>query len=246
MGSVRPARRFDALRALAGPGLPSRLSPDGGPPCAFAPLQRSIAAPPHRPADPKARMADDASSPGLSCPTTHAGRRTRTRGASRLRGVPRPGFEPPSRRPPPSLPRLSARSVLGLRPPRLSPRGDRDSLRSPMPSWRSPRRFASPPGERADAAAYRASIPPQARSALPDPEGPGASMPSWAFSLQSAHPPALATALCSRGDPLARVGRVRRPDPPASQGLEARKTWPPLSGRPALMGFVAEDRRDTA
>jgi len=62
-----------------------------------------------------------------------------------LRGVPRPGFRPPSRLPPPSLPRLATRSVHGLHPSRRSPRGDRDSLRSPLPSWRWPRRFASPP-----------------------------------------------------------------------------------------------------
>jgi hypothetical protein len=39
IGSVRPARRFDALRALARSNLPSRLAPDGGPPCAFVSLR---------------------------------------------------------------------------------------------------------------------------------------------------------------------------------------------------------------
>jgi len=73
MGSARPARRFDALRALAKSDLPNRLAPDGGPPCAFAPLQRSFAAPPHRPAGPKARTSDDASSLGLSRLATHDG-----------------------------------------------------------------------------------------------------------------------------------------------------------------------------
>lgn len=97
MGSVRPARRFDALRAHAGPSLPSRLSPDGGPPCAFALLQRSIAAPPHRLADPKVRTSDDASSPELSCPTTHSERRTRVSRSFRPRCVPRPGFGYPHR-----------------------------------------------------------------------------------------------------------------------------------------------------
>jgi hypothetical protein len=97
MSSVRPARRFDALRVLAGPGVPSRLSPDGGPPCAFALLQRSIAAPPHRPANPKVRTSDDASSPGLSCPTTHSERRTRVSRGFRPHCVPRPGFGYPHR-----------------------------------------------------------------------------------------------------------------------------------------------------
>jgi len=97
IGSVRPARRFDAHRVLAGPGLLSRLAPDRGPPFAFALLQRSIAAPPHRPAGPKTRTSDDASSPGLSCPTTHAERRTRISRGFRPRCVPRPGFGYPHR-----------------------------------------------------------------------------------------------------------------------------------------------------
>jgi hypothetical protein len=97
MGSIRPARRFDALRACARPNLPSRLAPDGGPPCAFASLQRPIAAPPHRPAGPKTRTSDDASSRGLCCLTTHAGRRTRCAQGFRPCTVPRPGFGYPPR-----------------------------------------------------------------------------------------------------------------------------------------------------
>jgi hypothetical protein len=145
MGSVQPARRFDALRAFASPGLPSRLSPDGGPPCAFALLQRSIAAPPHRPADPKVRMSDDASSPGLSCPTTHDGTSD-----PHSAGLPAPlraasGVFAPiaaSTVVPPDA--FRRRSVHGLHPSRLSPRRDRDSFRSPLPSWRCSSRFASP------------------------------------------------------------------------------------------------------
>jgi len=63
----RPSRRIaprDALRA------PSDS------------LQRSIAAPPHRPGPPKESSSDDASSPGLSRPSTHAGSAVRLRGAS--------------------------------------------------------------------------------------------------------------------------------------------------------------------
>ena len=147
MGSVRPARRFDALRALTGPSLPSRLSPDGGPPCAFAPLQRSIAAPPHRPADPKAGSSDDASSPGLSCLTTHAGTADpRDRGASgpaacRVRGLSTP-IAASTTIPPDALRR---RSVHRLHPTRLSPRTERVPSREPRPSWRCSRRFASLP-----------------------------------------------------------------------------------------------------
>jgi hypothetical protein len=98
MGSVRPARRFDARRALASRDLPSRIAPDGGPPCAFALLQRSIAAPPHRPAGPKADPSDDASSPGLLRPyDTCRNGGPAFRGASRPRCVPRAGFGYPHR-----------------------------------------------------------------------------------------------------------------------------------------------------
>jgi hypothetical protein len=225
MGSVRPARRFDALRALAGPSLPSRLSPDGGPPCAFAPLQRSIAAPPHRPADPRARSPDDASSPGLSCPTTHAGAadpfprsvQAPQRAASGVWYPPR-GLH---HRPSPAL-RRGASLGLALQGVLL------EAIGTPreVPCPRGVRRVGSPRphGERADAVACRASIPLRARSAVPDPEGPGAPMPSWASPLQSSNPPPLASALCSRSDPLARVGWDRRPVPPASQGVGVRET----------------------
>jgi len=146
MGSARPARRFYALRAHTKSDLPNRLAPDGGPPCAFAPLQRSITAPPHRPADPRARKSDDASFPGLSRLTTHAGT-TDPHSA----GLPAPlraasGVLTPiaaSTVVPPDA--FRHRSVPRLHPSRPSPRRDRDSSRSPLPSWRSPRRFASPP-----------------------------------------------------------------------------------------------------
>jgi hypothetical protein len=146
MGSVRPARRFDAHRALAIRGLPSRPKSDGGPPCAFALLQRSIAAPPHRPADREAGTSDDASSPGLPCRTTHDGAAD-----PHLVGLPAPrraasGVSTPiaaSTTVPPGA--LRHRSVPRLPPARRSPRADRDSFRSPLPSWRCSRRFASPP-----------------------------------------------------------------------------------------------------
>lgn len=146
IGSVRPARRFDALRAHAGPSLLSRLTPDRGPPCAFALLQRSIAAPPHRPADPKACTSDDASSLGLSCLTTHPGQRTRVSRGFRPRCVPRPGFGYPHR----GFHRRPSRHLAvperpRLHPSRPSPRNDRHPFRSALPSWRYPRRFASPP-----------------------------------------------------------------------------------------------------
>jgi hypothetical protein len=147
MGSVRPARRFDALRALASRDLPSRPKPDGGPPCAFALLQRPIAAPPHRPADPKAGSSDDASSPGLPCRTTRDGTADpRDRGASgpaacRVRGLSTP-LAASTTIPPDALRRRSARRLAPSRP---SPRADRSPSRGSLPSWRCSRRFASPP-----------------------------------------------------------------------------------------------------
>jgi len=98
MGCVRPARRFNARRVLASRDLPNRIAPDGGPPCAFALLQRSIARPPHRPAGPKADPSDNASSPGLSLPyDTCRNGGPAFREASRPRCVPRPGFGYPHR-----------------------------------------------------------------------------------------------------------------------------------------------------
>lgn len=73
-------------------GTDARISPHAAP-VAFASLQRSIAAPPHRPGEPFGpRASDDASFPGLLCPTTHAGRGTRIRrvsnpAACRVRGL---------------------------------------------------------------------------------------------------------------------------------------------------------------
>jgi len=103
-----------------------------------------------------------------------------------------------------------------------------------------------PHGERADAVAFKASIPLRARSAVPDPEGPGAPMPSWAFPLQSTHPASVVAALIAARSPRTRWVGLRRPVPPASQGVAERETWPPLSGWPTLVGFVTEDRREAA
>jgi len=223
MGSVRPARRFDALRALAGPGLPSRIAPDGGPPCAFALLQRSIAAPPHRPADPKARMSDDASSPGLLCLTTHPERRTRVSRGFRPRCVPRPGFGYPHRgfhrRP---SRRLAAPERPRLHPSRPSPRDDRHPFRSALPSWCSPRRFASPPWG-ACGRGHVQGLDPVASSFCRS----GSRRIRRADAFLGFHPPerSLSSAFASasdRGGSPRTHWAVRRPVSPASQGLAAR------------------------
>jgi hypothetical protein len=246
MGSVRPARRFDAHRALARPSVPSRLSPDGGPPCAFAPLQRSIAAPPHRPANPKARRRTMLPLLGFLALRHVPGRRTRSRGASgsaacRVRGfdLPRGLHHRPSR----ALRRGASMgfTLQGVLLEAIGTSCEAPCLRD-VGHVDSPR----PPGERADAVAFKASIPLRARSAVPDPEGPGAPMPSWVSPLQSTNPASVASALGRGAIPSHALGGIRRPVPPASQGLAERETWPPLSGWPALLGFVTDDRRETA
>jgi hypothetical protein len=239
IGSVRPARRFDALRAHAGPGLPSRLTPDGGPPCAFALLQRSIAAPPHRPADPKARTSDDASSRGLSCLTTHDGTADpRSAGrpspaACHVRGLGTP-LAASTVVPPDALRR---RSVLGftLQGFLLATIGTPSG--APCPLGVDHVDSPHPHGERADAAAFRASIPSRARSAVPDPEGSGAPRPSWACTLQSVPSPRPSPPLLFAGDPFTRVGRFDVPARLRHKVSRLEEIGSPLSGSPALLGF---------
>jgi len=239
MGSVRPARRLDALRAFSSRGLPSRPKSDGGPPYAFALLQRSIAAPPHRPADPKAGSSDDASSPGLRCRTTRARtadprfRRASGPAACRVRGFVTP-IAASTTVPPDAFRR---RSVHRLHPSRPSPRVDRSPSRSSLPSWRCSRRFASPPGGRADAIDFRASIPARIRS--------GSRVPKDAVRrcLLGVHPPersppAAWARLWFAGPPLARIRwRVVTYHRRHRVLRHAGVGWP-VSGLPALVGLL--------
>jgi hypothetical protein len=149
--------------------------------------ERSIAAPPHRPADPKIHWSDDASSPGLCCLTTHAGRRTRS--CARLPASHRAAsgvWLPPSRRPPPSLgapcgaPASSGFTLQGVLLAPIAPPFGGPSPRD-VPRVDSPR----PPGERADAGAFRALIPVSSSFLPRNPCGSRSSMPSWASSLPS-------------------------------------------------------------
>jgi len=209
MGSVRPARRFNARRALADRDLPNRIAPDGGPPCAFALLQRSIARPPHRPAGPKADPTDDASSPGLSRRTTRAGTmdphvaRPPGPAACRVRGLGTP-IAASTTVPPDAFRR---RSVRRLHPSRPSPRIGRTTSRRSLPSWRCSRRFASPPGGRADAVDCRASIPTRMRSATGSRRTRRVAAFSG-FALQSTHPLRPGALLWSQGLPPHALGGV--------------------------------------
>jgi len=114
-------------------------------------------------------------------------------------------------------------SVLGLHPSRPSPRAGRTPSREPLPSCRCPCLVASPLKERADAVGFRASIPAASsfcRRALASTTRrclPGL-RPSRAFS-----PTVLASAYLFAPAPSSRVGRERRPDPPASRGLPERQ-----------------------
>jgi hypothetical protein len=208
MGSIRPARRFDARRALADRDLPNRIAPDGGPPCAFALLQRSIATPPHRPAGPKTDPSDDASSPGLSCRATRAGTADpRSAGppgpaACRVRGLSTPSAA--STTVPPDA--LRRRSVHRLHPPRPSPRVDRAASRRPLPSWRCSRRFASPPRGACGRGRLQGFDPGANSYGPPDPEGPGASLPSWASPSRALTPSGLGPRFGSRSLPSHALG----------------------------------------
>ena len=126
------------------PGSTGRCSrtgfPDGGPPFAFAPLQRSVAAPPHRPAG-RTGTSDDAPLLGFRALRHVPGRRIRDVGP----GIPLPepacrvrGFGPPSRPPPPSLPaRRSAPERPWASPFKAFSSRRRVLLSEPRPSCRS-------------------------------------------------------------------------------------------------------------
>jgi len=132
-------------------------------------------------------ISDDASSRGLSCLTTHDGPAdphtaelpAPLRAASRVWLPPSRPHHRSSRTP------CGAGASLGFTLQGFLPVAIGMPFGAPCPP--GVRRVDSPRphGERADVVACRASIPRRARSALPSPEGPGASMPSWVSSLQS-------------------------------------------------------------
>jgi hypothetical protein len=188
MGSVGPLGVSTPSGLLRG-GRARRIAPPRALRVPCASLQRSIAAPPHRPGprrDARRTMLPPLGSraprhmperrsvpPGRPAPK-RAARGLGTSSAT-MTAVPaeRP-FGPPS--------------VLGLYPSRRSPRAGRTPSREPLPSCRCPRRFASPLKERADAVGFRASIPATSSFCPRHPCGRRAPMPSWASSFQSVRP----------------------------------------------------------
>jgi len=238
--SLRPTRT--AFRRPPGStrtALPNRLAPDGGPPFAFAPLQRSIAALPHRPAGRTGR-SDDASSPGLSCPTTHDGM-TDPRGdggstprpACRARGFSTP-FAASTDIP---LDARRRRSVHGLPPSRPSPHARSVLLSEPMPSGRYPRRFAAPPWG-ADGRGRLQGLVPGASSFCERPFGRARRCLPGVSPLQGVPPLRPGSPLWSRGLPLHATRRdVHDCTRPGVSG-NGEVGWS-LSGLPALLGSSA-------
>lgn len=93
MGSVGPLGVFTPSGLVQDQRGRTHCCADNALRAPSASLQRPIAAPPHRPEIPKDLSTDDASFPGLSCPTTHAGTADPfVRGASKPHGVPRARF----------------------------------------------------------------------------------------------------------------------------------------------------------
>jgi len=166
------------------------------------------------------------------------GRRTRDSRSFRPRGVPRPGFRTPlaaSTTIPPGA--LRHRSVHRLPPARRSPRADRDSSRSPLPSWRCSRRFASPPWGACGRGRLQGFVPGANSCWPPRPEGRGASMPSWGSPFRAFPPGCLEPHVGLQGLP-SHASTALRWGRTASQGLAAARVGWPLSGLPALLGFL--------
>jgi hypothetical protein len=223
MGSVPPARCFYTRRAFADRDLPSRPKPDGGPPHAFAPVQRSIATVPHRPAD-RSRHVGRCFLPWAFLAVRHmTGRRTRASRGFRPRCVPRPGFGYPPR-------------GVHHHPSRRLAAPERPSA-SPFKAF-TPRRsglLSEPPALVALLASIRlaplGSVRTRSTSGLRSRRGfVLATAPLRArrvdaflgFSLQSALPLRPGARLWFAGPPLSRAAGLRH-DPPASQGLAERR-----------------------
>jgi hypothetical protein len=219
MGSARPVRRFNALRAHSLAGLPAAEAA-GGPPCAFAPLQRTTFEVPPGPADPKAGMSDPTPSPGLCDPTALS------RGGGpvcRARLPPHTRAEsgvwlPPSRLSPPLLPAREAPERPWASPFKVFSSSRQAPLSGALPSWRY--RVRSHRGVRLFTADFRASISRRERSVV-GLRRTRPSLPSWDSPLQSFH--LIRSGMRfgrAAGPPTHSAGR--RPGPPGSQGFAKR------------------------
>jgi hypothetical protein len=244
MGSVPPARRFDAHRALTGRDLPSRPKPDGGPPRAFALLQRSIAAPPHRPVG-RSRLVGRCFLPWALVPydTCRNGGPAFSRGF-RPRGVPRPGFGYPPR----GVHHRSSRHLAAPERPSASPLQAFSSNRSGP--------LSEPPALVALLASIRLAprgacgrdrlqgVDPGSSSFCPPrPEGRGASMPARGWSLQSVLPLRPGHGFVRRGLPSHAWGGMTS-HPTCVTGSSGAEGWAdPSRDRRLSWGSSPYDRR---
>lgn len=235
MGSGLPVRRFDALRDSLRCGPPRRPKPCGDPPCAFVLLQRH---PPEPRRVPRARgRARRTRLPllGFFGPTTHSRSVSRDDRGSRRDPRPRAGFGYPLRGARHwTSRRAKRRSVPGLLPSGLVPRGRRELLSESLPSWRCPpaRRTVRCTREPSRLQGLALATDPYRRRSL----GDRPSLPSWGSPPQSSPHPSGHCALVAR-PPLPPQARA---DVPARQGLRVlRNGWigASVSGRPALSGF---------
>lgn len=237
IGSAWPVRRLDAHRAL--PPLPTgRPKSPEGPSYAFVPLQRYPSQSRTVPASPWASASDHASSPGLSCPTTHS----RIGGLARSRHHPRSpatcGVWLPPARPdePPSL------------PARMAPERPWASPFKAFPSCRSGTPFgglallalsATVPHPKVHTTARPTSGPRSLHERVPSPipRGDRPSQPSWDSSLQSVLPIRPGPALWSRGRPShPDCGLTSQPERVTGSCEADGAAWS-VSGLPALLGF---------
>jgi len=229
----RPTRAAFRRPSGSRPNGCGRPKPFRGPPCAFAPLQRSIRAAPHRTLRPVG-SSPDASSPELSCPTARSrgGGSVRVRRVVPLRHVPRPRFghlhrgvhHRPSRR----AKRRSAHGLLPSRPDLVAA----VSLSGPRPSWRfrgrppaeAGQRPRAPSGHRSRDGAGDRPVRAHLRTSL-------GFLPSRAFA-----PDVRAFAFGRDADPRT----LRRVYVSSRLGLRALRNegigWS-VSGLPALLGF---------
>jgi len=245
MGSVRPARRFDAHRAL-GTGTCATGSLRPAAPLALSLSCRGPSRHP-RTVPPTRRPARRTMLPSLGfLAVRHVpGRRTRL-----PRSLPAPQraasevWVPPSRRAPPSLRTpCGARASIGF-----TLQGLLLASSAPPLGGRCPRGVARvdsprPPGERADAVGFRASIPARMRSGRRVPKDPARRCLPGFLPPERSPPPSWGAAFHGGASPRTRWA-VRRPGGACVSGSCGAEGWAgPSRGRRLSWVSSPYDRR---